>query len=126
MDMPAEMQAAMMAPVLVPQTKSNQSARTKSGVPNRARRSASNFARISTVISPRIPPPSQARIFLGPEESTRTFTCSLMVHLHGSQHQSELRASARDDSFAVARPASCFGSFGNGLVMTLNFVGYVF
>lgn len=71
MAIPADTQAAMMAPVLVPQAKSKKSASTSFGSLRAARRSASSLARISTLISPRMPPPSQARIFFGPGAAMR-------------------------------------------------------
>ena len=69
----------MMAPVLVPQTKSNQSASTRSGLFSLVRKSDSIRVRISTLIRPRMPPPSQVRIFLGVVESMRAMSLLDMV-----------------------------------------------
>src|SRR5262245_28814019 len=47
-------------------------------MPSFALRSASILARISTLIRPRMPPPSQARIFLGPGDCIRSSTVALI------------------------------------------------
>src|SRR6185436_3855684 len=59
---PHETKAAIIAPVLVPATKSNTSARTRLGLFNSLRNSSSIRARICSEKMPRIPPPSKVSI----------------------------------------------------------------